>query len=102
MNALIEAHQAQLQELCRRYHVCRLELFGSAATDEFNPATSDLDFLVEFKPEYAGLAFDDYFGLLEEFEKLFGRRVDLVSAKAMKNRYFIEEVSKSRQLLYAA
>ena len=95
-------HRNELEAICRRYHVLRLDLFGSAATGDFKPDSSDLDFLVEFSPEYADHAFDDYFGLLEELSKLFGRRVDLVSAKAMKNRYFIEEVNKSRQPLYAA
>jgi len=102
MYQLIQQRRHDLDALCRRYHVKRLELFGSAATGDFKPESSDLDFLVEFAPEHADRAFDDYFGLLEDLSKLFGRRVDLVSAKAMKNRYFIEEVNKSRQPLYAA
>jgi predicted nucleotidyltransferase len=102
MYPLIQQHRRDLEALCRRYHVKRLELFGSAVTGEFKPDSSDLDFLVEFAPEHVDSAFDDYFGLLEDLGKLFGRRVDLVSAKSMKNRYFIEEVNKSRQPLYAA
>jgi uncharacterized protein len=43
----IESKLADLTELCRQHRVRRLELFGSAASSRFNPATSDLDFLVE-------------------------------------------------------
>ena len=90
------------RDLCRRYGVVRLELFGSAATDAYDPTRSDLDFLVEFDhlPEvtYA----DTYFGLLEELEELFKQPVDLVVASAIRNRYFRESVERSKMLLYAA
>jgi uncharacterized protein len=48
MNSPLEQHRERLAELCRRYGVRRLELFGSAARGQFDPATSDLDFLVLF------------------------------------------------------
>ena len=51
---LIERHRDELADLCRRHHVRTLEVFGSAADGTFNPATSDLDFLVEFLPLTAG------------------------------------------------
>ncbi len=102
MHPLIEAHRAALDGLCRRYHVRRLELFGSVATGTFKPESSDIDFLVEFDPDSVGQAFDDYFGLHEELERLFGRKVDLVCTGAVRNPFFIEDVNKSRRLLYAA
>lgn len=43
MTPLVERNRAAIEELCRRYHVKRLELFGSAATDAFDQAASDLD-----------------------------------------------------------
>ena len=45
----IARHRDELEELCRRYHVRRLELFGSAVSGKFNPDTSDPDFLVSFE-----------------------------------------------------
>ena len=45
----IARHRDELEKLCRRYQVWRLELFGSAASGEFDPNTSDLDFLVMFE-----------------------------------------------------
>ncbi len=88
-------------ELCRRFQVQRLSVFGSALTADFDPATSDVDFLVEFIDGAEGL-FDAYFGLKEELERLLGRPVDLVMPKALANPYFAESVNRTRRDLYAA
>ena len=62
MIAEIASHREELEELCRRFHVRRLDLFGSAASDGFDPARSDLDFLVEFDPTAArGVVVQDLF-----------------------------------------
>jgi hypothetical protein len=98
----IEAHRAEIAEICARFGVRRLELFGSAVTGGFDPATSDLDFMVEFDPARRHRPFDQYFGLKEALEALFGRSVDLVVEGASTNPYFLESVNKSRRLLYAA
>jgi hypothetical protein len=82
--------------------VHRLELFGSAATGEFDPKSSDLDFLVEFDDRMESGYFEAYFGLKESLERLFERPVDLVMSKAAKNPYFLESIAASRTLLYAA
>lgn len=102
MNPLIKKTHADLIQLCRRYRVHRLELFGSAARDDFDPKTSDLDFLVEFEPCSPSDHYEHYFGLLESLRALFGRPVDLVEAKAMRNPYFIRRVNQSRTSIYAA
>jgi len=101
MASVLDPHLAEIRNLCRRYGVARLELFGSAASGAFDPQRSDLDFLVEFDSDPSGL-FDRYFGLKESLEALYGRRVDLVSTGSLRNPYFIEAVDKSRQLVYAA
>jgi len=98
----IKAQSAAIESLCRRFHVRRLELFGSAATGRFNPQSSDLDFLVEFDSLRAHEYADTYFGLLEELEKLFNREVDLVVSGSVKNPYLRESIQRSRTLLYAA
>ena len=103
MIALIEEHRLALEALCKRYAVARLELFGSAVDGTFDPQTSDLDFLVTFGPPEAGMdAADQYFGLLFDLEELFGRRIDLVCTKAMRNPYFIHSVNAGRRVFYAA
>lgn len=91
-----------VSELCRRYRVRRLEVFGSAADGTFDPARSDLDFLVEYLPLAPGEHYDAYFGLVEGLEALFGRKVDLVEAHMMSNPYFIRRVNESRRVVYDA
>lgn len=102
MIPLIEAHRAELEDLCERYHVKRLELFGSAATGAFKLETSDVDFLVEFQPLSPPARADAYFGLLLALQDLFHRRIDLVEEGASNNPYFVQAVEQSKALLYAA
>ena len=80
----------------------RLEVFGSAAGEGFEPSRSDLDFLVDFEPSSHSEMADRYFGLLEALEDLFGCRIDLVMTAAIKNPYFLKGIEPSRTLLYAA
>jgi predicted nucleotidyltransferase len=98
---LIEQHRAELVGLCRRHHVARLELFGSAVTDAFNPETSDLDFLVDFLPLPLGARADAYFGLLHGLEDLFRRHIDLVTTQANRNPWFQRAIDRQRTVLYA-
>lgn len=101
MASILDPHLAEIAELCRRYGVRRLELFGSATTDAFDPRTSDFDFLLEFNANPSNL-FARYFGLKESLEALYGREVDLVMVGAMNNPFFIDSANKTRQLVYAA
>ena len=102
MPTLIDPQLAEVSALCRRYGVRKLELFGSAATGTFNAQTSDLDFLIDFDPVGDKSLFHRYFGLNEDLEALFGRKVDLVMVGALENPYFIDSVNKTRQVVYAA
>ena len=103
MTSLIENNRASVHDLCRRYGVARLELFGSAATEAFDPARSDLDFLVEFLPEQQlGPWLRHYFEFQSELARLFGRPVDLVLSAAVRNRYFQRELERTRTVVYAA
>jgi predicted nucleotidyltransferase len=102
MQSIITNHQQEVLALCERFGVRRLEVFGSAAGEEFDPSHSDLDFLVDFRPALPGELADHYFGLLEALEALFGRPVDLVMTAAIKNSYFLQGIVPSRTLLYAA
>ncbi len=102
MVPLIQQHRTELSDLCRKYAVNRLELFGSAATGSFDPDSSDLDFLVEFQDFVLANAADRYLGLLIDLEDLFGRKIDLVSSMAITNPYFKEVVDRTRVPLYAA
>ncbi len=102
MSRLIEEHRDDLIRLCAKYRVRRLEIFGSALTNCFDRRASDLDFLVEFLPLHRGEYADAYFGLLEALRELFERNIDLVMIDAIRNRYFLESINRSRTVLYAA
>jgi predicted nucleotidyltransferase len=100
--AEIDSRVGEIAEICARFGVRTLELFGSAATGAFDPAHSDVDFLVEFDKTRRIGPLEQYFGLKEALEQLLRRPVDLVEAGASTNRYFLESLNKSRRLLYAA
>lgn len=102
MSPEVVRRKPEVERLCRKFRVSRLELFGSAAMGRDRAGQSDLDFLVEFEPLPAGSVADSYFGLLESLERLFGRPVDLVVASAIKNPYFRQAIESTRVLLYAA
>ena len=73
----IELPLDRLAEICRRYRIRRLALFGSVLRDDFGPE-SDVDLLVEVLPgARTGLAF---FALQDEFSQAIGRTVDLNTA----------------------
>ena len=104
MIADIAQHREELRDLCRRFHVRRLAVFGSAARQaDFDPARSDLDFLVEFDsaaPE--ALSLKTYLGLKDALETLFGRKVDLVEPGAIRNPYLKADIERSREPVFAA
>lgn len=102
MTTLIKMRDAEVTQLCVRYGVARLELFGSAAREEFVPGRSDLDFLVRFHPCAPEEHAERYLGLLAELQDLFGCDIDLVEIGAVRNPYFIECIEASRTLVYAA
>jgi predicted nucleotidyltransferase len=99
---IIETRRAELAALCRRFHVRRLDVFGSAAGNDFDSTRSDVDFLVEFEPLPHAAYADTWFGLQEGLEALFGRPVDLVSARAVVNPYFAASIAATRESVYPA
>lgn len=103
MLPLIAERRAEIATLCRRYHVRRLELFGSAARGtDFDPARSDVDVLVEFDPASGIPDLDRYFGLKEALIALFERPVDLVMAGSVRNPFVRAGIDRSRETLFAA
>lgn len=102
LHPTVLANLPQIEELCRRFHVCRLELFGSGTSDAFDPATSDFDFLVQFALPPDASALRSYFGLKEDLESLLGRKVDLVAPGKIINPYLARTVEASREVVYEA
>jgi hypothetical protein len=101
MESIIEKNRRAIEELCRRYHVARLDVFGSLVVGDFNEF-SDIDFLVEFDSEVGKHRFDNFFELLRAMEQLFHRRVDLVEEGGLRNPYFVKCVNETRRPVYVA
>jgi predicted nucleotidyltransferase len=87
----------EVAEFCRRNHIRRMSIFGSAVRDDFGP-DSDVDVLIEFEPNLTmGLAF---FGLADELSPVFGgRTVDLSTSV---NRWVRARVMAEAQVIYEA
>jgi predicted nucleotidyltransferase len=97
--AQIEIPEAQIGELCRRSGIRKLALFGSVLTDRFS-GMSDIDVLVEFRPE-ARVGFFRLAELEEELSGLLGgRKVDLRTPMDL-SRYFRDEVVRDALVVYA-
>lgn len=102
MHPAIAQHRLGISAICQRYHISRLEVFGSAArAHDFNPFSSDADFLVEFAPDVQpGL--ETFFGAKTDLEQLLGRGVDLVEPGAVRNPYVQASINRNRESVYAA
>jgi uncharacterized protein len=104
MIADIALHREELAQLCRRFAVRRLEVFGSAAREaNFDAARSDIDFLVEFGARDDDLA--HFLDFKEGLEALLARRIDLVDRRAIEgSRNYIRKrhILTGLELIYAA
>lgn len=100
---LTATEETELVHLCQKFAVQELKLFGSAVTEAFDPARSDLDFLVTFGPPPEGMrAHRQYFDFLFALEGLFGRPVDLLEESAIRNPYLRQSANDAAKALYAA
>ncbi|MGB4117009.1 MAG: nucleotidyltransferase domain-containing protein [Polaromonas sp.] len=102
MHVSIQRQLNAIGQVCAKYGIAKLEVFGSAArSSDFSEKSSDADFLVEFLPStQPGL--DEFFGAKAELEIILKRDIDLVQAKAVNNPYVLASINLSRELVYAA
>jgi hypothetical protein len=99
MHPAIAQHRSGISAICLRYHVRRLEVFGSAArADDFNPESSDADFLIEFAGDVQP-DLQNYFGAKAALEQLLGRSVDLVEPDAVRNPYVLASINRHREAI---
>ena len=96
---LVQDNLDAIAELCRTYGVRKLEVFGSAATGEFDPETSDIDLIYEFTDTSSRLV-DRFLAFADAIEVVFGRPVDLIPNRTFENPYFRYSVNKSRITIY--
>jgi predicted nucleotidyltransferase len=90
-----------IRDLCRRYGVARMSLFGSAARGELR-ADSDVDLLVEFEPGSRTSSMD-LVDMQAELSALFGRRrVDIASPRVLDNPFRRRTIVPELRTIYAA
>jgi predicted nucleotidyltransferase len=99
MIPLIEANRTRLESVCREFGVERLDLFGSATSERFRDASSDLDFVADFGGSRTGIA-DRYLDFAEALEGIFGRRVEILTERSIRNPIFRRAVERERQRVY--
>ncbi len=99
MIALIDDNRDAIAALCQQYGVQKLAVFGSAVKGTFDPATSDLDFAVEFENYGPGIG-KRFMGLIVALEDLFGRGIDIVTPSSVKNPFFLDELERTAVPLY--
>ncbi|NET58495.1 MAG: DNA polymerase subunit beta [Symploca sp. SIO2E6] len=95
----IKASPAQITNFCQRWNIIEFAIFGSVLREDFRH-DSDIDVLVTFPSEHH-LTWDGFLTMQEEIEVLFGRKVDLVNKKYLKNPYRRHEILRTHEVVYA-
>jgi predicted nucleotidyltransferase len=90
-----------IKSLCKDNHVKELFIFGSALNESFTPS-SDIDLLVDFHKMPPREYTSNYFKLKFSLEEIFGRPVDLLEKKELRNPYFIRDIDAKKRLIYAS
>jgi uncharacterized protein len=96
---LIKNNISEIKELCNKYHVAELYVFGSVTKENFS-ASSDIDFLVRFQNVDPREYFDNYMDLKESLEELLSRNVDLVEIQTVKNPILKRSINRDKISLY--
>ncbi len=96
----IDVPTERIAAFCRKWRVTEFALFGSVLRDDFGP-DSDIDVLVELGPNH-GLSLFDWVDMIGELKALFGREVDLVSKRGLRNPFRRHEILTTREVIHAA
>ena len=97
----LDSYKNQITLLCEKHNVKHLFAFGSVLTNKFSDK-SDVDLLVDIKSQDPLIYAEHYFELKFKLEDLLSRKIDLLEEKAIKNKYLMENINNSKQLIYGA
>ena len=95
----LESYKIDISNLCKQYNVKSLYVFGSVLTDRFNNK-SDIDMIVAFNQMPVESYADNYFDLKFTLQDVLKRPVDLLEEQAIKNPYFLQNINRTKQLIY--
>lgn len=96
----LERRRPEIEALCRRFEVKRLDVFGSVVRGEARP-DSDVDFRVSFDPD-AWITLYDLMDLKQNLSEALGAEVDISEDVPSGNRYFAESLAASRRSFFIA
>ncbi len=101
MHQIIADKREEIAVICRKYDIAKLEVFGSASRAvDFDPAKSDVDFLVSFNPPLLPGLFGRRMDMREDLQKLFARKVDLIHFGTIRNPYRLASIEEDREMIY--
>jgi uncharacterized protein len=100
MHKIISENLDNIVQICEKYNVTRLYVYGSVVTEKFSDESSDLDLLVELEPMPVIDRGEKLIQFWDELENLFHRKVDLLTDQPIKNQYFKAQVEKTKKLIY--
>lgn len=101
MVEIVKNNLDEIIDACKKHQIKSLYLIGSAARGNDFTSKSDIDFLFEFeKDQKAGLFANNYFDLLFKLETITGKKVDLIAAERIRNKYFLQSINKDRIKIY--
>ena len=98
MKAHLALDRERIEAFCRKWKVKELSLFGSVLTEEFRE-DSDVDVLVDLGSGH-GLTLYDWLDMIEELKDIFGRDVDLVAKRGLKNPLRRREILRTAETVY--
>jgi len=96
---ILDKNIEKITKLCNKYRVLKLYIFGSAVNNKFNK-DSDIDLLVTFDTVNVNDYADNYFGFKFSLEDLFGRKIDLLEEKAIRNPFLKQSIDITKKLIY--
>jgi predicted nucleotidyltransferase len=96
---VLEVELNKVEQLCRKYNVRKLFVFGSVLTDRFNEQ-SDVDLMVDFDKNEIDDYFLNWFDFKYSMENALGREVDLLDEKSVRNSYLKKSIDSTKTLIY--
>lgn len=99
MSTILSDNINRIKALCQKHKVRSLYAFGSVLTNQFRD-DSDIDLVVNFNDGDIEDHFVNFFDFQEALENVFARKVDLVDYSAIQSHTFLNEINRTRQLIY--
>lgn len=100
LDNIIKDCYVEFINLCKTYHVKNVYAFGSSITERFDPHTSDIDMLVKIDIDEPTDRGEALFSFWDGLEKLFRRKVDLLTEDSIKNPYLKSNIERTKKLIY--